>query len=152
MNLIKLPGPRFINLSLVNRVEFGFDITSATVYWATGDAPLELNGPDALALVIALERLDYLDASMELTAENEPCLGGVGEYATSDGYAQMMAFTVLVEYDGESLKTQPRYKVTALSGESDFSYDFTETVEASFENAIDTAILNFVCLRKRLSK
>jgi hypothetical protein len=71
MNLIKLPGPRWINLERVNQINFGVEINWCKVYWASGDEPLDLWGSEAIALITALERLDHVDASDLLAMEQD---------------------------------------------------------------------------------
>lgn len=71
MNLIKLPGPRFINLDRVNQVYFFADSETCRIEWATGDAAACLRGSDAIAFVTALDRVCYVDASDLLAQEQE---------------------------------------------------------------------------------
>jgi hypothetical protein len=80
MNLIKLPGPRFINLDRINQIYFFPDSETCRIEWATGDAPSCLKGSEAIAFLNGLEGVKYVDVSMLLTAENEPCLGGEDKY------------------------------------------------------------------------
>jgi hypothetical protein len=71
MTIIKIPGPRFIILENVNQVEVYPDIIACCITWASGDAPLALNGADAIAFITALERLDCIDASNLLTEQED---------------------------------------------------------------------------------
>lgn len=61
--LVKLPGPRIINLSRVNEIEFEPDPAIAKITWASGDAPLILLGNQAIALMDAIDSLAPLDVS-----------------------------------------------------------------------------------------
>jgi hypothetical protein len=71
MNLIKLPGPRWINLERVNQAFFFPDTETCRIEWATGDAPACLKGSDAIAFVTALDRVCYVDASDLLAMEQD---------------------------------------------------------------------------------
>jgi hypothetical protein len=55
--LIKLSGPRIINLNRVNQIDWTADLRLATITWATGDEPLQLKGEQAIALMDAIEHL-----------------------------------------------------------------------------------------------
>jgi hypothetical protein len=61
MNLIKLPGPRFIILENVNMVDFSIGSETCCINWATGDAPLKLEGAEAVGFITALEQLTQID-------------------------------------------------------------------------------------------
>jgi hypothetical protein len=80
MTIIKIPGPRWINLERVNQIKFGVEITWCRVYWASGDEPLELDRHEAIALITALESLDYVDASDLLATEQDGELWVGNEY------------------------------------------------------------------------
>lgn len=60
--LIKLPNARFINLDRVNMIDFEVTSGTACITWATGDAPLYLQGAQAIAFIAAVEHCDVVDA------------------------------------------------------------------------------------------
>jgi hypothetical protein len=62
MNWVRVSGPLCINLDRVNMVRFEPMTEICTVTWATGDAPLELQGEEALAFMGALDQYPFVEA------------------------------------------------------------------------------------------
>jgi hypothetical protein len=62
MNWIRVSGPLCINLDRVNMVKFEPSTEICTITWATGDAPLELQGVEACAFMAALDKFPFAEA------------------------------------------------------------------------------------------
>lgn len=55
---VRLPGNRIINLQRINQITYNTDLSSVSIFWATGEFVLHLTGADAIALIHAIDTLN----------------------------------------------------------------------------------------------